>query len=282
MHDRECGEIRVSSGGSGRGPGLVRRWLVRRRPTSATTTEVLTTAATTGFQVSRWSLARGRAAGGAGGWPPSWCATWHSGPTCTTLPDCSHSVHLGDDGAADSLFCFLAKPLGELIKTHTDLTSADDAAHLQQLVGEWGMLADFCGPVALRTHRDDQWIVVGRDHPPGRTPSSTARRGLGRRDHWRHRAPRAPTPDYLASGQIVEERARSRWRASQGSSDAGDPGACRRTRIASSCKEWSTRTGRQPGELERTYLGIFEAVRGDDRRGTTSVRWQGRRLRRRP
>ena len=33
--------------------------------------------------------------------------------------------------------------LAELARQHTAL-ERDDVAHLQRLVGEWGMLADFC------------------------------------------------------------------------------------------------------------------------------------------
>ena len=56
--------------------------------------------------------------------------------------------------------------LSELARLHTTL-DRDDIAHLQRLVGEWGMLADFCfADLLLYTpSRDGRWLVVGQVRP---------------------------------------------------------------------------------------------------------------------
>ena len=56
--------------------------------------------------------------------------------------------------------------LSELARLHTTL-DRDDIAHLQRLVSEWGMLADFCfADMLLYTpSRDGRWLVVGQVRP---------------------------------------------------------------------------------------------------------------------
>jgi two-component system, sensor histidine kinase PdtaS len=56
--------------------------------------------------------------------------------------------------------------LGELLRQHTEL-SKDDSAHLQQLIGEWGMLADLCfADMMLYLHAHDNTWVVGAQVRP--------------------------------------------------------------------------------------------------------------------
>jgi two-component sensor histidine kinase len=148
----------------------------------------------------------------------------------------------------------MANTLGELIKTHTDL-NRDDSAHLQQLVGEWGMLADFCFTDLLlyvRT-RDDQWLVVGQVRPAtGQTLYHRDWVGEIANDSERPVLARTYESGQIVEGEIEVEGTPEPTRM------LAIPVRCGGRVIAVLSREWSTRTGRQPGELERTYLGIFE------------------------
>src|SRR3954471_18356814 len=56
--------------------------------------------------------------------------------------------------------------LAELIRQRTAL-SRDETHHLQRLVSDWGMLADFCFADLLLylPTRDGQWVVVAQVRP---------------------------------------------------------------------------------------------------------------------
>ncbi|MGA1157277.1 MAG: histidine kinase N-terminal domain-containing protein, partial [Ilumatobacteraceae bacterium] len=61
--------------------------------------------------------------------------------------------------------------LADFVRQHTDLPR-EDAAHLQQLIGEWGMLADlsFADLVLYLRDRNGNWIVGAQVRPAtGRT-----------------------------------------------------------------------------------------------------------------
>jgi hypothetical protein len=56
--------------------------------------------------------------------------------------------------------------LAELIRQHTEI-SKDDTAHLQQLIGEWGMLADLCfADMLLHLPAENGSFVVGAQVRP--------------------------------------------------------------------------------------------------------------------
>jgi len=148
----------------------------------------------------------------------------------------------------------MANTLGELIRQHTDL-NRDDSAHLQQLVGEWGMLADFCFTDLLLYVRttDDRWLVVGQVRPAtGQTLYHRDWVGEVANDSERPVLTRTRESGQIVEGEIDVEGSPEQTRMMAIPVRAGGQV------IAVLSREWSTRTGRQPGELERTYLGIFE------------------------
>jgi two-component sensor histidine kinase len=143
--------------------------------------------------------------------------------------------------------------LAELIRQHTDI-SKDDTAHLQQLIGEWGMLADLCFADMLLhlPSTSGSWLVGAQVRPAtGQTIHRTDLVGTeANADETTLLA------DAFASGQIREGELNK-----QGISDSvqvlaipvrGENGP-----VAVLTREWSSKTSRQPGELERTYLSIF-------------------------
>lgn len=146
--------------------------------------------------------------------------------------------------------------LADLLRHETEL-SKDDSAHLIQLVAEWGMLADLCFADMLLylPAADGSWTVVAQVRPAtGQT--------IYHSDHVGSKA----APDEIA----VLERALTSGGMSEGEITAHDshssihmvaiPVRGENGPIAVLTREWSTQTSRQPGELERTYLAIFERI----------------------
>ena len=143
--------------------------------------------------------------------------------------------------------------LAELIRQHTDI-SKDDTAHLQQLIGEWGMLADLCFADMLLhlPSTSGSWVVGAQVRPAtGQTIYRTDLVGTEASADEK-----TLLADAFASGQIREGELNK-----QGISDSvqvlaipvrGENGP-----VAVLTREWSSQTSRQPGELERTYLSIF-------------------------
>ena len=146
--------------------------------------------------------------------------------------------------------------LADLLRHETAL-SKDDASHLVQLVAEWGMLADLCFADMLLYVRleDGSWTVMAQVRPAtGQT--------IYHSDHVGTKAGPDETPILdraLQSGSIVEgdipaEETRDSIHM-LAIPVRGTDGP-----IAVLTREWSTHTSRQPGELERTYLSIFERI----------------------
>jgi two-component system, sensor histidine kinase PdtaS len=144
--------------------------------------------------------------------------------------------------------------LADIARTHTALNGAD-IDHLQRLVGEWGMLADLCFADLLlyAETREHSWVVVGQVRPATAQTLYLA--------------------DWVGaiandSEDVVLDQVRSS--GAEAESDVvieGIPNASRMRAIpvrrngqiiAVLTREWSERVGRQLGELERTYLGMFE------------------------
>jgi two-component sensor histidine kinase len=144
--------------------------------------------------------------------------------------------------------------LAELVRQHTDL-SKEDASHLQQLVGEWGMLADLCFAdlvLYLRDH-DGRWLVGAQVRPA--TGQTIHRTDLVDTSASAEEA--ALLESTLTSARISEAEL-----VKVGIDDSvhvlaipvrGENGP-----VAVLTREWSSKTSRQPGELERTYLSIFQ------------------------
>ncbi len=153
--------------------------------------------------------------------------------------------------------------LGDFARQHTDL-GKEGIGHLQNLVSEWGMLADFCFADLLLylPTKSNEWLVAA--HVRAATGQTL----------------------YIADfvGSTVDDERRRIIESSYRSGDIeegeisvdGTEGAARMLAIpvrhgngpiAVLTREWSTRSGRQPGELERTYLEIFGRFAGMIRGG---------------
>jgi two-component sensor histidine kinase len=146
----------------------------------------------------------------------------------------------------------------ELIREQTEL-SDPVVAHLQRLVASWGTLSDLCfadlmlfTPVAART---DAFVILGQVRP-------TTNRTLHLSDHVGRIMDEDERPLVARSwrlGSVVEgevniaarnERARLvcipvRWRGEM---------------VAVLTRESALMVGRRPGELERTYVEVFDRI----------------------
>lgn len=148
--------------------------------------------------------------------------------------------------------------LAELTREHTDLTR-DDTAHLQQLVSEWGMLADFCFSDLLLyvPTTDERWIVVGQVRPAtGQTLYHSDWVGATANATERPLLVQALEQGEIIDGEIDVEGLADPARM------LAIPVRCGGRPIAVLTQEWSNRTGRASGELERTYGSIFQRFAG--------------------
>lgn len=144
--------------------------------------------------------------------------------------------------------------LGELTRQLTDL-ERDDIDHLQRLIGEWGLLADLSFADLLLHVRgaDQQWYVVAHVRPAtGQTiyhqdyvgsPATGAELPLLTKAYERRA---------ICEGEVQMESVPDPVRFMAIPVRRGD------RVIAVLTREASSRTSRQPGELERTYVGCFE------------------------
>ncbi|MFZ9232605.1 MAG: histidine kinase N-terminal domain-containing protein, partial [Ilumatobacteraceae bacterium] len=144
--------------------------------------------------------------------------------------------------------------LAEIIRQHTEI-SKEDTAHLQQLIGEWGMLADLCfaDMILYLPVNVGRWVVGAQIRPA--TGQTIYRTDLV--DTEANADEMTLLADALRSGTIREGELHK-----QGMGDSvhvlaipvrGENGP-----VAVLTREWSSKTSRQPGELERTYLSIFQ------------------------
>lgn len=144
--------------------------------------------------------------------------------------------------------------LAELTREHTEL-SREDIAQLQRLVSEWGMLADLCFADLLLyvPAGEGRWVVVGQVRPATSQTLYIAD-WVGA---WANDTERPVLAQALDKGEIVEGEI-----AVEGMEVPARmmaiPVRFRDQVIGVLTREWSSGAGRSPGELERTYLGIFE------------------------
>ncbi len=148
--------------------------------------------------------------------------------------------------------------LAELTRQNTSL-SREEVGHLQRLVSEWGMLADFCfADMLLYVPADGpgpltRWLVVGQVRPAtAQTLYISDWVGTWANDSERPLLARA-----LAEGQTVEGEVTVEGLAEPADMSAIPVRLDGRV-IAVLTREWSEQKGRQPGRLERTYLSIFD------------------------
>jgi two-component system, sensor histidine kinase PdtaS len=149
--------------------------------------------------------------------------------------------------------------LTELARLHTNLGS-NAVAHLQRLVAGWGLLADFCFADLLlfaptRDGGGQRFLVLGQVRP---TTSQTVYRadwiGSVVDDEERLLVARAYRLGEIIEGEVTIAALKERVRA-----------LCIPVRrngevIAVMTRESAPSFGRQPGELERTYVDIFNRL----------------------
>jgi hypothetical protein len=143
--------------------------------------------------------------------------------------------------------------LGDLTRQHTSLSRAE-VAHLKQLISEWGLLADlsFADLLLYVPTNENGWLVVAQVRPAtGQTIYLTDYVGATA-DSERPLLALAYDRGEISEGEIsVSSLAEPARMMAIPIRFDGKP-------IAVLTREWSNRTGRAAGELERTYLGIFQ------------------------
>src|SRR5918995_3287235 len=143
--------------------------------------------------------------------------------------------------------------LTELVRDHTQL-DRDQVAHLNRLVSEWGMLADFCFSDLLLyvPTPDGRWLTVGQVRPAtGQTIYHTDWVGS-----WANDSERPMLAKVLESGQITEGDVQVENLPDQ-TRMLAIPVRWGGQVVAVLTKEWIEQAGRRPGELERAYVQIF-------------------------
>jgi two-component system, sensor histidine kinase PdtaS len=149
--------------------------------------------------------------------------------------------------------------LTELSRLHTTLDTAG-SAHLQRLVAAWGLLADFCFADLLlfapvQGSGGEQFVVLGQVRP---TTSQTVYRGdwVGTLvdDDERPLVARSYRLGEIIEGELtltpVKERVRVLCIPVRRNGEV----------IAVMTRESAPAFGRQPGELERTYVDVFNRL----------------------
>jgi len=149
----------------------------------------------------------------------------------------------------------------ELLRQHTDYTK-EQTSHLVNLVGEWGMLADFCFADLLLYVPvvDSKWLVLGQVRAAtGQTLYQSDWVGTFASD-----SEKPLLRDAYVNGSIVEGEIEAPQHVEDFSADYSSetrmmviPVRHQGEVIAVMTREWNTRTGRAPGVLERTYLELF-------------------------
>lgn len=148
--------------------------------------------------------------------------------------------------------------LTELVREQTTL-DRDQMAHLNRLVSEWGMLADFCFSDLLLyvPSADDSWVVVAQVRPAtGQTMYQTDWVASWASPVEIDLLDKAFGSGEVCEGEITVEGIPDETRM------LAIPVVFEGTPIAVLTKEWIELTGRRPGELERAYGTVFERFIG--------------------
>jgi two-component sensor histidine kinase len=144
--------------------------------------------------------------------------------------------------------------LAALVRDNTTL-DRDQVSHLNRLTSEWGMLADFCFADLLLyvPTKDDRWLIVGQVRPAtGQTVYHT---------DWVGAFANVSEASVLSAAFTSEETTEGDVKVDDLSDSArmlAIPVRCGGKPIAVATREWVQRAGRAQGELERTYLSIFD------------------------
>jgi two-component sensor histidine kinase len=145
--------------------------------------------------------------------------------------------------------------LGELSRQYTSL-DRDEIDHLQRLLGEWGLLADlsFADMLLYVPNDEGNWFVLAHVRPAtgqtiyqvdyvGSTAETPAELPL---------LGKAYAEGEICEGEIDVESVPEPVRMT------AIPVRCGNKVIGVLTREWASRSSRQPGELERTYIGLFQ------------------------
>lgn len=144
--------------------------------------------------------------------------------------------------------------LTELVREQTDLDK-DQIGHLNRLVSEWGMLADFCFSDLLLyvPGEGDRWLVVGQVRPAtGQTMYQTDWVGTWANHSETDLLTKAHESAVPVEGEITVEGIPDETRM------LAIPVVFQGRPIAVLTKEWIELAGRRPGELERAYGVVFD------------------------
>ena len=143
--------------------------------------------------------------------------------------------------------------LGELTRQHTSLTR-DEIDHLQRLIGEWGLLADlsFADLLLYVPDNDGKWIVVAHVRPAtGQTIYAIDYVGTAAEVEL-PLLDKSYGSGEICEGEIEVESVPEPVRM------MATPVRCNDKVIGVLSREWASRSSRQPGELERTYISLFQ------------------------
>jgi hypothetical protein len=144
--------------------------------------------------------------------------------------------------------------LAALLRDTTTL-DRDQVSHLNRLTSEWGMLADFCFADLLLyvPTKDERWLIVGQVRPAtGQTVYHTDWVGS-----YANATEQSVLSSAFTSGEITEGDVEVETLADPARMLAV-PVQCGGTFIAVLTREWVERSARTPGELEHTYVTIFD------------------------
>jgi len=144
--------------------------------------------------------------------------------------------------------------LGELTRQHTDL-DRDQIDHLQRLIGEWGLLADlsFADLLLYVPGNDGKWYVVAHVRPAtGQTIYHYDYVGTVAAGQEVPLLAKAYGEGEIVEGEITVDGMPDPVRV------MAVPVRADGKAIGVLTREWSSRGSRQPGELERTYVGMFQ------------------------
>jgi two-component sensor histidine kinase len=149
----------------------------------------------------------------------------------------------------------------ELLRQHTQYTK-EHTSHLVNLVGEWGMLADFCfADLLLYVPVDDnKWLVLGQVRAAtGQTLYQSDWVGTLASDSEKPLLSEAFNSGSIVEGEIEPPQHEEDF-VPEFSGEIRMmviPVRHNGEVIAVMTREWNTRLGRAPGVLERTYLDLF-------------------------
>ncbi len=144
--------------------------------------------------------------------------------------------------------------LVELARGHTQL-SRDEVGHLNRLIAEWGMLADFCFSDLLLyvPVEDDRWLVAAQIRPAtGQTIYENDWVGSWANDTETPVLSAAFTSGAVVSGDVQVEG------LAEPTTMVAIPVRCGDRPIAVLTREGEPSSVRRQGELERTYNEIFD------------------------